>query len=542
MTIAPDTVVPTGQPGSGVATANPYVNALLWGGKWGAAWTPVSAGTTTITYAFVNAQAGQGTPTTWSESEKDAMRSALAAWQAVADVRFVEVAGGAGGDASYWDLDGTPVGLDVADLTFDKMRPDEIGPLQEGEIFGFQYGPLDDPWAGLGGYNGSSTPWRPEYLAVGGFAYVTLLHELGHGLGLAHPHDDGGTSGIFPGIDPATPTGRPDLEPGSDGLNQGVWTTMSYRAGLVSDPVAGRGIMDYGHQATPMAFDVAAIQYIYGANTGHATGDDVYDLPTGNGPGTYYACIWDAGGTDTVRHLGADACVIDLRPAPLAGGNAGGYLSRAEGVFGGYTVAAGVILENAAAGAGDDAVTGNDAANALLGGGGADTLSGAPGGDALYGNAGADTLFGGQGADTAYGGQDDDLLYGNLGDDALHGNLGDDRLVGGAGADTLTGGAGVDLFVFTTPGDGGDVITDFEPGVDKIAVASPNFGNRSYGVVRPTSFALDAPTDSTDVFVFDTATGVLSFDADGSGEGAAVALATLNVRTLSASDITILAG
>lgn len=35
---------------------------------------------------------------------------------------------------------------------------------------------------------------------IGGFDYITLIHELGHGLGLAHPHDNGGFSTIFSGV------------------------------------------------------------------------------------------------------------------------------------------------------------------------------------------------------------------------------------------------------------------------------------------------------------------------------------------------------
>ncbi|MGY0715359.1 M10 family metallopeptidase C-terminal domain-containing protein [Azospirillum argentinense] len=112
------------------------------------------------------------------------------------------------------------------------------------------------------------------------------------------------------------------------------------------------------------------------------------------------------------------------------------------------------------------------------------------------------------------------------------GTDGSDILFGSSGNDTLTGGAGADSFRFHTPYDGFDTITDFQPGVDRIEVIGPNFGNIVVGTLPANHFALDVPEDDDDWFVFNTASGILSFDADGSGAGAAVAIATLNVHTL----------
>ena len=60
----------------------------------------------------------------------------------------------------------------------------------------------------------------------------------------------------------------------------------------------------FGIQATPMAFDVAAIQYLYGANTHFQTGNNIYRLPRSNTLGSSYSCIWDAGGIDTIAAAG----------------------------------------------------------------------------------------------------------------------------------------------------------------------------------------------------------------------------------------------
>ncbi len=104
------------------------------------------------------------------------------------------------------------------------------------------------------------------------------------------------------------------------------------------------------------------------------------------------------------------------------------------GVHGGFTIANGVTVENARSGSGNDALTGNEAANRLESGAGTDTLIG---------------------------------------------NGGNDILIGGTGADTLTGGAGADSFVYqsnadSSVGTGRDVITDFTRGADRIDVSALN--------------------------------------------------------------------
>lgn len=69
--------------------------------------------------------------------------------------------------------------------------------------------------------------------------------------------------------------------------------------------------------------------------------------------------------------------------------------------------------------------------------------------------------------DTLNGHAGDDALHGGGGDDVLRGNDGADVLRGGRGADSLSGGAGADVFAFR-PGDGSDVIVDFEVMTDVV--------------------------------------------------------------------------
>ena len=250
-----------------------------------------------------------------------------------------------------------------------------------------QYGPTPD-LSGIFNYQDST--WAD--LSQGSFGFITVIHELGHALGLAHPHDGGDTvdepdATVFPGVTPGNPR-----DTGNYGLNQGIWTTMTYNDGWSQVPASSDA---YGYQGTPMAFDIAALQQLYGANMTYHAGDDSYALPTANGSGTFWSCIWDAGGdNDLIDGSAASAnCTINLNAATLQAFDihAGGYVSRIDGIVGGFTIANGVVIENAAGGSGNDTLAGNDAANILTGNAGNDSLDGGAGVDDMRGGAGSDT-------------------------------------------------------------------------------------------------------------------------------------------------------
>ncbi|RJF78174.1 hypothetical protein D3877_23945 [Azospirillum cavernae] len=121
------------------------------------------------------------------------------------------------------------------------------------------------------------------------------------------------------------------------------------------------------------------------------------------------------------------------------------------------------------------------------------------------------------------------------------GTSADDLLVSTSMREAFVGGAGADVFRFETPDLGGDAILDFQCGQDRIEVMGSAFGGLPTGQLNAGRFALNAPVDADDRFVFNTTTGVLSYDPDGNGAMAATAIAALNVRTLSASDIWVVA-
>ncbi|HEY5711884.1 MAG TPA: M10 family metallopeptidase C-terminal domain-containing protein, partial [Allosphingosinicella sp.] len=307
--------------------------------------------------------------------EKASVWTALHEFEKVADVVYVEVQDRSQANFFYVTYSGTP-GPGISLLG--SMSPP---------------GESDE---GLAQFNSGDYRWNESDLQQGGFSFTTLIHEFGHGNGLAHPHDNGGQSGIMHGVDGviSTPAGDvpdptgvyPAYTLGDYHLNQAVFTMMSYQDGWQDSPYGNADTdVGYGYLGSLMAFDIAAIQDKYGVNEETATGNDTYVLKDVNAPGTYYSSIWDAAGTDGIVYLGARDATIDLRPATLRyeeGG--GGRVSFAYGIYGGFTIANGVTIENATGGSGNDTINGNSVDNILNGGAGMDQLTGFAGNDLYF--------------------------------------------------------------------------------------------------------------------------------------------------------------
>ena len=333
------------------------------------------------------------------------------------------------------------------------LDDDEIVELPENDQFaGFFNVASSGPTAGV--FNANSSSWDSFAgggLEVGGDGYQTIVHEILHGLGLSHPHDDGGGSDVLDGVTSAFD------DYGDFDLNQGVFTSLSYNTGFRSGNDTAPIGDTYGHDSGPMALDIAVLQLLYGANTTAAGGDDVYILPEANVSGTAWKSIWDTGGTDTISFDGARDVTIDLRAATLVYGvGGGGFISSATGIQGGFTIAAGSIIEIATGGSGDDNLIGNAVENDLFGNDGRDTLLGLQGDDTLEGGGGADSLFGGSGDDDLLGGNGADGLFGQSGGDDLSASSGLNSFYGGSGFDEIIGGTGIDE---AHGGSGDDVIS-----------------------------------------------------------------------------------
>ena len=375
----------------------------------------------------------------------------------------------------------------------------------------------------------------------GGEGIATLIHEVGHAIGLKHPHDDG-TNGFVNSATGSTREITPTYaELGIGEQDSQVFTFMSY---VEYDP----GNVMAGRPATPMMNDIEALQYIYGVNTAYNAGDTVITLADDGA----LRAIWDAGGNDTLDAAGIFSG-IELR---LEAGSV-----SVLGEYSVQSIARSVTIENAHAGAGADLVVGNDVANGILGGGGADSLIGLAGndrlvgdagGDLIYGNVGTDTILGGDDGDAVFAGQGDDLVYGNGGADTIAGNLGDDTLYGGQGDDMLTADDGNDVIVGgvgddTIDGGLGNDTLDGGDGADIFRFAEATTGgiDRIVGFADGDLLSIDANlvgsagNRTVDALLAD------AFEADGSTTlaldgGAAIILIGTAKGTLDGSDFTLI--
>jgi hypothetical protein len=418
-------------------TGTATLDGLIQGSAW------QFSGARVLTYSF-NDVIDEGTTNLggpWTETQKDAVREALLAWETVANVSFFEIPGsitienntaniafGHVGDFLY-----PAAGLGIfpspdfanqflAETTY--SRADY--PRLEGDVL------LDD----------YSSEMR--YLNPGQAGFWVGLHELGHTLGLKHPFDDGAN-------------GRPTfLDRGIGAKDVSTQTTMSYDT-PEDNP-------SNGYTATPMQLDIQAIQRIYGANTTYHNTDNTYTLTDDGALRT----LWDTGGNDWLdaSNLGSGV-QLSLEAGSI---NSFGYLNSVT------AIANGVSIENARGSSGPDTLNGTSAANILDGGDGNDTLDGRTGADTLIGGLGNDTYWVDNRSDSVsetskLAGEIDNVqatlswtlaanlenltllgskkfsAIGNNLNNTLTGNNATNVLDGGAGTDTLNGGAGNDVYV-----------------------------------------------------------------------------------------------
>ena len=345
----------------------------------------------------------------------------------------------------------------------------------------------------------------------GTVGYYTLLHELGHALGLNHfnQFSDNNSDGVQQAGEASALNYRD-----ANGVAQ-TWDTsliMPNRADVfnINDAYS---VMAYnkgqmfinGQRVTTLGteyglFDLAALHYAYGVNASLRAGNNTYSF------NDHY--IWDGAGVDTFSAADKTIAVnVDLTPGSwiYAGSKLSDGVAANLLVDGQAFIGFGTYIENATGGSGNDTLTGNLLGNNLIGGSGNDSISGGDGVDVLKGGLGTDTIDGGAGSDWAdyrgtsvavtvnlttttaqntgawgtdtivnvenvFGSSGNDSLTGNALGNTIRGGLGNDLMDGLAGSDYVdyrditTVGLMVDLSLTTAQvtGAGTDTILNFE--------------------------------------------------------------------------------
>jgi len=152
----------------------------------------------------------------------------------------------------------------------------------------------------------------------------------------------------------------------------------------------------------------------------------------------------------------------------------------------------------------------------------------------------ATSLTGSTGDDWVVGTAAGESLAGAGGNDLLQGDAGNDSLSGGAGNDVLVGGAGSDFFDFTTVLNGTtnvDTITDFNRADDFIRIDNAVMAGlgATTGALTAAAFVSGASritaADASDRVIYNTTTGDLYYDADGTGSSTAIKIALIGILT-----------
>jgi serralysin len=492
-------------------------------------WNTTNAEALEMTYQFSTIARpdlqpeGQSGYQDFTEEQKNAVRSALAEYASIINVDFVEVEGQLDPDINLSRVNLSISGLGQFEYHYAQS--------QNGAVNSKTF----DGWAFFG-------VAEDLFSATG---RNLLLHEVGHALSLKHPgnYDSAGS-----------PPPGPFLSAAED---NNKYTVMSYNNDPDTNTVSEH----------LMLYDIAALQWRWGARLATRSGDDVYNSFTAN-----TQAIWDGGGSDTIDASAQPSKVtIDLAQGTFSS------IGWADNL----AIAYGTVIEKARGGAGHDRIAGNTSANSLSGSNGNDLIDGRSGKDTLFGGNGNDTLRGGSGADRLSGGSGTDMasydetkgvtkaldgsfaakgeaaldtlssienlggsntgadvlagnaaanvLTGNGGNDTLNGKAGADRLVGGLGRDTLTGGTGTDIFHVSAPTHGGDTITDYTA-ADSFTFRAAAF-NIATGPLDETAFQSAPNTTATTEavrFLYTTQTHTLWHDANGSGAGGLTKLVTFS--------------
>lgn len=375
-----------------IRTEPEFDNALFSGATWMGILPFADDGRLRVTYSFMQrfpdygtGEARDGNPLLlehferFSTEQRINTRKVFENLENIINVDFVEVP-----DTSFNSL-----GYEGGDIRFG-----EYGipfPTSTASAFAFYPGftaEAGDIWINrLNSANGPEPTHDPDT-----FDYYTLLHEVGHALGLKHSFTD--------------------ISRLPESTDSADFTVMSYTGSESYD-----FFNDIGAPATFQPYDIAELQQLYGANTTYRNGDDDYAIGNYFQRQQFVETIWDTGGHDTISGVGSvRPTTIDLRQG--ARSSVGAFERN-------LSIAHGVEIEDAIGSDLSDTLIGNYLDNTLIGGLGNDDLTGLQGNDFLIGGAGNDNFNWGVGDgddtinDQGFGGSDTLIIENLLGADNL---------------------------------------------------------------------------------------------------------------------------
>ena len=318
------------------------INTEVNGGSGTAAhqWAPIGGSGPIVTYSFDSAS-------NWSAAEKQSFVNGLGLWSAVAKINFSLVT--SGGQVNFVrGSDGQAYTSSAYDNTTGNNSSATVS--------------ID---TSVGSFANLVTFGTADTTGFGGYGWGTVLHEIGHVLGLSHPGNYNEVADLATQQTYYTDTHQ--------------YSVMSYFGAQYSGANWTTGGTTYNTE-TPMLYDIAAAQQIYGANTSMLAGNDTFGFNasaaiTGNSAlnqvynfasnGLPIVTLWDGGSNNTLDLSGySTASVVNL--------NAGTF-SSFNGLSRNLSIAINTAIDKFVGGAGNDVITVNSDADVINGGGGSNT-------------------------------------------------------------------------------------------------------------------------------------------------------------------------